>query len=273
MSARDLCRLSGLARSSLYCKPKPDSEHARQLRQAIVRAALDHPAYGTRRTTHQVRRQKLSVNRKRVQRVMREENLLRRSRRRVPQTTDSKHELRRYENLTGELRPAGPNQLWGSDISYVRWRNRFVYVAVVLDVFSRRVVGWAVGPNLKTGLPPAALRQALSSRRPAPGWIDHSDQGSQYASKAYVQELRKAGARISMSRRGRPQDNAHVESFFKTLKTEEVECNEYESLAEAQAEVGAYIEREYNRRRLHSSLGYRPPEEYERLLEEAAEAA
>ena len=155
MSARDLCRLSGLARSSLYRKPKPDSEHARQLRQAIVRAALDHPACGTRRTTHPVRRQKLSVNRKRVQRVMREENLVRRSRRRVPQTTDSKHELRRYENLTGELRPAGPNQLWGSDISYVRLRNRFVYVAVVWDVFSRRVVGWAVGPNLKTGLPPA----------------------------------------------------------------------------------------------------------------------
>lgn len=163
--------------------------------------------------------------------------------------------------------------MWGSDISYVRLGDRFVYVAVVLDVFSRRVVGWAVGPNMKTGLPLAALRQALSSRRPAPGWIHHSDQGSQYASKAYVQELRKAGARISMSRRGRPQDNAHVESFFKTLKTEEVECNEYESLAEAQAEIGAYIEREYNRRRLHSSLGYRPPEEYERLLEEAAEAA
>ena len=117
MSARDLCRLSGLARSSLYRKPQPDSEHARQLRQAIVRAALDHPACGTRRTTHQVRRQKLSVNRKRVQRVMREENLLRRSRRRVPQTTDSKHELRRYENLTREFRPTGPNQLWGSDIS------------------------------------------------------------------------------------------------------------------------------------------------------------
>ena len=273
MSARDLCQLSGLARSSLYRKLKPASEHGQQLRQAIVRAALDHPAYGTRRTTHQVRRQKLTVNRKRVQRVMREEHLLRRRRRTTPRTTDSKHAPRRYENLTRELRPAGPNQLWGSDISYVRLRNRFVYVAVVLDVFSRRVVGWAVGSTMKTELPMAALEQALSSRRPAPGWIHHSDQGWQYASKAYVQELRKAGARISMSRKGRPRDNAHVESFFKTLKTEEVACNEYESLAEAQAEIDAYIEREYNRRRLHSSLGYRPPEEYERLLEEAAEAA
>ena len=270
MSARDLCRLSGLARSSLYRQAKPGSDHDRRLRQAIVQAALEHPAYGTRRTTHQVRRQKLSVNRKRVQRVMREENLLRRSRRRVPQTTDSKHALRRDENLTGELRPTGPNPLWGSDISYVRLRNRFVYVAVVLDVFSRRVVGWAVGPNMKTELPLAALRQALSSRGPARGWIHQSDQGSQYASKAYVQELRKAGARISMSRRGRPQDNAHVESFFKTLKTEEVESNEHESLAEAQAEIGGYIERECNRRRVYSSLGYRPPAPEATLLQPAA---
>ena len=147
MSARDLCRLSGLPRASLYRKAKPGSEHGQQLRQAIVQAALEHPAYGTRRTTHQVRRQKLSVNRKRVQRVMREENLLRRSRRRVPQTTDSKHSPRRYENLTRELRPAGPNQLWGSDIRYVRLRNRFVYVAVVLDVFSRPGGGLGRGPE------------------------------------------------------------------------------------------------------------------------------
>ena len=273
MSTRDLCQLSGLARAGLYRKPKPDSEHARRLRQAIVNAALDHPAYGTRRTTHQLRRQKLTVNRKRVQRVMREENLLRRNRRGARQTTDSKHELRRYPNLAREFRPMSPNQLWGSDISYVRLRNHFVYVAVVLDVFSRRVVGWAVGPNMKTELPLAALTEALSSRCPAPGWMHHSDQGSQYASEAYVATLRQAGAKISMSRKGRPQDNAYVESFFKTLKTEEVECNEYESLSEAQAQIGAYIEREYNRTRLHSSLGYRPPEEYERLGEEAADAA
>jgi transposase InsO family protein len=273
MSTRDLCQLSGLARARLYRKPKPESERARRVRQAIVNAALDHPAYGTRRTTHQLRRQQLTVNRKRVQRVMREENLLRRSRRGARQTTDSKHELRRYPNLAREFRPTGLNQLWGSDISYVRLRNQFVYVAVVLDVFSRRVVGWAVGPNMKTELPLAALREALSSRGPAPGWMHHCDQGSQYASEAYVATLRQDGAKISMSRKGRPQDNAFVESFFKTLKTEEVECNEYESLTEAQAQIGAYIEREYNRTRLHSSLGYRPPEEYERLLEEAADAA
>ena len=167
----------------------------------------------------------------------------------------------------------GPNQLWGSDISYVRLRNHFVYVAVVLDVFSRRVVGWAVGPNMKTELPLAALTEALSSRCPVPGWMHHSDQGSQYTSEAYVATLRQAGAKISMSRKGRPQDNAYVESFFKTLKTEAVEWNEYESLSEAQAQIGAYIEREYNRTRLHSSLGYRPPEEYERLGEEADDAA
>ncbi len=184
MSARDLCRLSGLARASLYRKAKPDSEHVGELRQAIVHAALDHPAYGTRRTTQQVRRQKLTVNRKRVQRVMREENLLRRCRRTIPQTTDSKHSLRCYENLTRDVQPTGPNKLWGSDLSYVRLGNHFVYVAVVLDVFSRRVVGWAVGPNLKTELPLAALQQALRSRCPTPGWIHHSDQGSQYASEA-----------------------------------------------------------------------------------------
>ncbi len=273
MSARRLCRLSGLPRASLYRKPKPAGRQGRQLRQAIVEAALDHPAYGTRRTTHQLRRQELMVNRKRVQRVMREENLLRRRRRSVPQTTDSKHALRRYENLARDFRPTAPNKLWGSDISYVRLENRFVYVAVVLDLFSRRVVGWAVGPNLNTALPLAALEKALRSRRPAPGWIHHSDQGSQYASKAYAATLRQAGARISMSRKGRPQDNAYVESFFKTLKTEEVESNEYESLAEAQAQIGAYMEQEYNRRRLHSSLGYRPPEEYERQQQEAADAA
>ena len=273
MSARDLCRLSGLARASLYRQGKPDREPVGELRQAIVQAALDHPAYGTRRTTQQVRRQKLLVNRKRVQRVMREENLLRRRRRTVPQTTDSKHSLRCYENLTREVQPTGPNKLWGSDLSYVRLGNHFVYVAVVLDVYSRRVVSWAVGPNLKTELPLAALHQALSSRRPAPGWIHHSDQGSQYAAEAYVATLRQAGARISMSRKGCPQDNAYVESFFKTLKSEEVNCNEYESLAQAQAAIGAYIEQEYNRTRLHSSLGYRPPQEYERLWEEAADAA
>ena len=144
---------------------------------------------------------------------MREENLLRRNRRGARQTTDSKHELRRYPNLAREFRPTGLNQLWGSDISYVRLRyvrlrNHFVYVAVVLDVFSRRVVGWAVGPNMKTELPLAALTEALSSRCPAPGWMHHCDQGSQYASEASVATLRQAGAKISMSRKGRPQGNA-----------------------------------------------------------------
>jgi transposase InsO family protein len=213
MSTRDLCQLSGLARAGLYRKPKPDSEHARRVRQVIVNAALEHPAYGTRRTTHQLRRQKLTGNRKGVQRVMREENRLRRSRRGPRQTTDSTHELRRDPNLAREFRPTAPNQLWGSDISYVRLRyvrlrNHFVYVAVVLDVFSRRVVGWAVGPNMKTELPLAALTEALSSRCPAPGWMHHCDQGSQYASEASVATLRQAGAKISMSRKGRPQGNA-----------------------------------------------------------------
>ena len=167
MSARDLCRLSGLARASLYRQGKPDREPVGELRQAIVQAALDHPAYGTRRTTQQVRRQKLLVNRKRVQRVMREENLLRRRRRTVPQTTDSKHSLRCYENLTREVQPTGPNKLWGSDLSYVRLGNHFVYVAVVLDVYSRRRGGLGRGSEPENRI--AAGGAAPSVEQPASG--------------------------------------------------------------------------------------------------------
>ena len=173
----------------------------------------------------------------------------------------------------GDFTPQGLNQLWAGDITYIRLGCEFVYAAMVLDVFSRRAVGWAVGPDLAAELPLAALEQAFAERRPAPGLVHHSDRGTQYASHKYVDKLRENGVKISMSRKGNPYDNAFAESFMKTLKTEEVHCNEYATLAEAQAEIGAFIERVYNRKRLHSALGYVPPVEFEEALADGRTAA
>ncbi len=161
----------------------------------------------------------------------------------------------------------------GADITYLRLGHEFVYAAVVLDVFSRRVVGWAVGPSLETALPLAALEQALAERRPAPGLVHHSDQGTQYASNKYVDTLRENGVKISMSRKGTPGDNAFAESFMKTLKTEEVDCNEYATLAEAQAEIGGFIDTVYNRKRLHSALAYVSPVAFEQAFRAGKTAA
>ena len=162
--------------------------------------------------------------------------------------------------------PTGLNQLWAADITYVRLGHEFVYAAVILDLFSRRVVGWAVGPSLETKLPLAALEQALKQRRPKPGLLHHSDQGTQYASNKYVRKLRENKVKISMSRKGNPYDNAFAESFMKTLKAEEVDCNEYETLADAQAEIGGFIEAVYNHKRLHSALKYVSPVQFERAF-------
>ena len=168
-----------------------------------------------------------------------------------------------YPNLAPTLTLSAPDQLWAADITYVRLLREFIYAAVILDVFSRRAVGWAVGPTLRTELPLAALEQALRQRRPAPGLVHHSDRGSQYASKLYVQRLEDHEIVISMSRKGNPYDNAFAESFIKTLKAEEVYCNEYETLQQAQADSGHFLEFVYNAKRLHSALGYQTPEEFE----------
>ena len=241
-----------------------------ELRDEVQKIALEWPAYGYRRITAELRRHGFEINRKRVLRLMRADNLLCVRRRAFVLTTDSRHALPVYRNLARELAPAAVNQLWVTDITYIRLRNEFVYLAVMLDAFSRKVVGWALGRTLEAELPIAALRMALEARQPAPGLVHHSDRGVQYASHAYIDLLNQHGVRISMSRKGNPYDNAFCESFMKTLKHEEVYRNEYRDLEDAAAGIGHFLERVYNRHRLHSALGYRPPDEFEGSAGDAA---
>jgi transposase InsO family protein len=230
--------------------------------------ALAWPPYGYRRVTAELRRRGVAANHKRVLRLMREDNLLCLRKRRYAITTDSGHDLPVYPNLTSTLEVTGTDQLWVADLTYIRLRREFVYLAVVLDAFSRRVIGWSLGRSLEAGLAVSALRHALATRVAGSRLVHHSDRGAQYASTAYTGLLGDHGVRISMSRRGNPYDNAQAESFMKTLKHEEVLVNEYATLAEARASVGDFLDRIYNRERLHSALGYRPPAEYEQLLAE-----
>jgi len=203
------------------------------------------------------------VNHKRVLRIMREDNLLCVRRRAFVVTTDSRHNLPIYPNLAREIKPSAINQLWVADITYIRLRTEFVYLAVVLDAFSRRVIGWALGRTLEAGLAVTALRMALIERQPAPGLVHHSDRGVQYASADYTQMLKQHHVIISMSRKGNPYDNAACESFMKTLKYEEVYRNEYRDFHEARTSIGEFLDRVYNQKRLHSALGYVPPAEFE----------
>jgi len=260
----------GLARSSYYYQPRGATPAKLQtdadLRDRLEEIALRFPRYGYRRMTRQLQREGFPVNHKRVLRLMRESDLLVKCRRKWLSTTDSRHGFRVYPNLCQEVTPTGLNQLWVADLTYVRLRWEFVYVAVILDAFSRRVVGYALSRSLEASLTVAALQVALADRRPPPGCIHHSDRGVQYACDEYVKLLTEAGLRISMARRGNPYDNAQAESFFKTLKYEEVNLTEYRNLEEAASSIGAFIEQIYNRERLHSALGYLPPAEFEQTL-------
>lgn len=261
----------GLAPSSYYYQPQGVSpaklEADADLRDRIEQLALRFPRYGYRRMTAQLRREGFLVNHKRVLRVMRASDLLVKSRRKWLSTTDSRHGLRVWPNLYRELTPSGINQVWVADLTYVRLRWEFVYLAVILDAFSRRVVGWALSRALDASLTMAALRSALQDRCPPPGCLHHSDRGVQYACDEYVALLLEAGLQISMGRRGNPYDNAQAESFFKTLKHEEVNLTQYRNFAEAAASIGTFIEQVYNRERLHSALGYLPPAEFEEMLQ------
>lgn len=241
------------------------AEHDMELRDRLQRIVLAHRRYGYRRVTAELRRQGLLVNHKKVLRLMRQDNLLAVQAKGCVFTTDSKHLLPLYPNLLPHLKLDGLDQIWQSDITYIRLRERFVYLAVVLDAFSRRVIGWRLGETLEAELAVGALRQALQTRRPAPGLVHHSDQGVQYASRDYVELLVEHGALLSMSRRGNPYDNAKAESFMKTLKREEVALRRYRDLADAQASIGEFLDEIYNQRRLHSALGYCPPAEFETL--------
>jgi transposase InsO family protein len=260
----------GLARSSYYYRARGVSleklKAEADLRDRIEEIALRFPRYGYRRMTVQLQREGWQVNHKRVLRLMRESDLLVKSRRKWLSTTDSKHGFRVYPNLYREVTLSRINQVWVADLTYVRLLWEFVYLAVILDAFSRRVVGWALSRSLDASLTVVALRSALQDRCPPPGCIHHSDRGVQYACDEYVKLLLAAGFQISMGRRGNPYDNARAESFFKTLKHEEVNLTQYRNFEEAAASIGAFIEEVYNRERLHSALGYLPPVEFEEQL-------
>jgi transposase InsO family protein len=236
------------------------------LRSHLQRIALQWPAYGYRRVHVELRKRGWEVNHKRVLRLMRADNLLCLRRRKFILTTDSKHGLRIYPNLAKDMVLTRINQLWVADITYIRLQVEFVYLAVVLDAFSRRCIGWALQRSLEAALVLEALRRALRQRRPRPGLVHHSDRGVQYASLDYTARLQQQGIRISMSRRGNVYDNARAESFIKTLKYEEVYRTEYRNLEEAKASIQEFLEKIYNQERLHSALGYRPPLEFEQSL-------
>jgi len=235
------------------------------LRDAIQRIALEWPSYGRPRITAALRREGWVVNPKRVYRLLREDNLLCMRKRKFVVTTDSNHNRRVYPNLAEQVTLSGINQLWVADITYIRLEAEFVYLAVVIDAYSRRVIGWALDRRVEDDLPLAALRQALELRRPPAGLVHHSDRGSQYASGDYTGLLKTHGCEISMSHKSSPWENASCESWMKTLKYEEVYRQEYRDLAEARASIARFIDEVYNQKRLHSALGYRPPVEFEQV--------
>ncbi len=273
LSLRRLCAILGISRSWVYARRRhgePDGE-AVALRDAIERIVLEFPGYGYRRVTHALRREGWAVNHKRVLRVMREESLLCQLQRRFVATTDSRHGLGHYPNLLRGRKLTAPDQAWVADITYVRLPAAFVYLACLLDAFSRRCVGWELSRWIDTELTLAALERAIAARGPAPGLIHHSDHGMQYASARYVERLGAVGAQVSMAAVGNPYENAQAESFFAILKREEVELQEYRTFEEAEANLERFIDQVYNRKRLHSSLGYRPPIEFEELFFEGSD--
>ncbi len=264
MSTKRLCELLGVSRSWYYEKPAGEQKgRDLALRDAIERITLEFPGYGCRRVTKALHRDGWIVNHKRVLRVMREESLLCQLKRRFRATTDSPHSLRRYPNLLIEEVVDGPNQAWSADITYIRLPAAFCYLASIIDEFSRYCVGWRLSRFIDARLALAALEMALLSRRPDAGLVHHSDQGVQYASGEYVARLERAGARISMAGKANPYENAKAESFFRSLKMEEVYLKDYRDFEDAEANIGDFIEEVYNKKRLHSSLGYLPPVEFE----------
>jgi len=265
LSVRALCEVVGVDRSWYYQKPTAEEVVQRdvELRDAIERIVLEFPGYGYKRVTKQLHRQKWEVNHKRVLRVMREESLLCQLERRFVVTTDSTHGHWIYPNLLEGLVLHGLDDAWVADITYIRLPQSFVYLSAILDAYSRKCIGWALSRFIDTRLTLAALQMAIESRQPPPGFIHHSDRGVQYASGGYIGVLESAGARISMSAKGNPYDNAKAESFFRTLKREEVRLNSYRTFEEARSNISHFIEDVYNQKRLHSSLGYLPPVEFE----------
>lgn len=267
MSVRRLCRAAQVSRAGYYrFVSQVTEDRDMELRSQIQKIALRLPSYGYRRVQAELRRRGRQINHKRVLRLMREDNLLCLRRRKFVSTTDSRHSFSVYPNLAREMVLSDINQLWVADITYIRLRSEFVYLAVMLDAYSRRVIGWELSNALTADLALGALRQACQQRRFGPGLVHHSDRGVQYASHQYTDLLRQHQILISMSRRGNPYDNAQAESFIKTLKSEEVYRADYRDQREVRNGVGHFLDTVYNQKRLHSALSYVPPAEFERGL-------
>lgn len=266
-----MCHAAQVSRAGFYRdwqQSKPEAEEM-ELRSRIQQIVVAHRrCYGYRRVKRDLKEQGWIVNHKRVARIMEEDNLLAVQRRKFIVTTDSDHDLPVFRNLAAVMkgRLTGINQLWVADITYVRLREEFVYLALVLDVYSRKVVGWALADSLDAGIVLMALRRAIATRQPQPGLVHHSDRGAQYACREYIALLEEHGIEPSMSRAGNPYDNAHCESFIRTLKQEEIYTRKYRNRADLELHVAEFLEEYYNRRRLHSALGYRTPEDFERSL-------
>jgi putative transposase len=269
LSIERMCQLAQVSRAGFYRSLRahqPVTEDM-DVRSAIQGIAVEHRRrYGYRRITAELRRRGMLVNHKRVARLMREDNLLAVQPRAFVVTTDADHPLEVALNLASRMTRTGINQLWVADITYIRLKREFVYLAVILDAYSRKVVGWALDRTLAARLPITALVHAIAERHPPPGLVHHSDRGVQYASGEYVTLLRTHHMIPSMSRPANPYDNASCESFMKTLKREEIYANTYRDLDHLRTHLEAFIEHYYNRCRLHSALGYRPPEEFERTM-------
>jgi transposase InsO family protein len=276
LSIERMCQLAQVSRAGFYrsLQEPPPVKEEMEVRAAIQQIVLEHRRrYGYRRVAAELQRRGLHVNHKRVARLMREDNLLAVQPRAFVVTTDSKHELEIYVNLASRMKLTAINQLWVADITYIRLQTEFVYLAVVLDAFSRKVVGWALERTLATRLVKAALEQASAERQPPAGLVHHSDRGVQYASDEYMKVLREHQMTPSMSRPANPYDNASCESFIKTLKQEEIYVNQYRDLEHLRAHIAEFIDQYYNRCRLHSALGYKAPEEFEQSFGENTTAA
>lgn len=260
-----MCELAQVSRASFYrgWEEQQPREAETALRDLVQRMALAHRSYGYRRIAALVQRDGWSAGAEKVRRILKQDNLLAIRRRKFVAISDSNHRFQVYPNLAERAELTHADQVWVADITYIRLRQEFVYLAVVLDAYSRKAIGWKLGRTLHTSLPLAALEMAIADRQPRPGLIHHSDRGTQYASNEYVQRLERGGAHLSMSRPARPWENGKCESFIRTLKKEEIDARHYSSFADLERHIDEFLDQVYNRVRLHSALGYQSPVEFE----------